>query len=317
MKLISSNENKIREFKRILPEMEIVKGKDLPEVKGTKEEVIIHKSILAGKDFIVEDTILKINGQEVIDIKWKVDSLTEGDKVEWITSLGYNDGESIHVYGGITKGFITTSRSTTGFAFDPFFIPEELFNLSLTDENYHLNNLTLEELNKMNLKDNYSARTKALLNLKEEKPLFVVKIRHVDEWHGEYQNNDIKPEKKEENFYKTFSILMEVLESQKDIKLIEGAIKFQLEKLENSCFNRLEVFFTKENIEKFLESRIHWKDQNFENYKIEDVILLLQKCLQDYNNTFITNKPCKMKYFIYLKGYVEYLKRKTLLIEKE
>jgi len=97
MKISTSNQNKINEIKRIFPNIEVVKGADLKEVLGTMDEVILYKSLDAGKDFVVEDTILTIDGQEVVDIRWnQKDKLKNTKKVSWIVSLGYNDGEKIY-----------------------------------------------------------------------------------------------------------------------------------------------------------------------------------------------------------------------------
>jgi inosine/xanthosine triphosphate pyrophosphatase family protein len=178
MILISSNETKIKEFKKYLGDLlTIESGKDLKEVKGTMDEVITYKSIEAGKNYIVEDTILIINGEEVVDIRWKLDTLKEGDEAIWITSLGYNIDDKIKVYRGIQKGIITLEKNLTGFAFDPYFIPVELSESS---------NLTLTEIGED--KQFYSARIKALKNLMNEKVEFEVNINDIEKWNGNYQN---------------------------------------------------------------------------------------------------------------------------------
>ena len=70
--LISSSQGKIKEFKEFVPHLEIQTGKDLPEVLGTMDEVIIYKSLLAGKDYLVEDTIVSIDNEEIVDIKFYI-----------------------------------------------------------------------------------------------------------------------------------------------------------------------------------------------------------------------------------------------------
>lgn len=79
----TSNKFKSQEFKKYLPSVKIKKGKDLDEVMGTKEDVIIYKSLDAGEGYLVEDTILIVNGEEIVDIRWKADELEEGDKATW------------------------------------------------------------------------------------------------------------------------------------------------------------------------------------------------------------------------------------------
>lgn len=170
MKLKTSNKNKALEFKLLFPELEIVEGEDKREVLGTLDEVIIYKTEIG---FITEDTVLAINGEVKVDIKWNINSLNEGDDVEWIVSLGYSDGEYIYISRGLTKGNITKKRGTDGFGFDPYFIPEGEIK-------------TLSELG--DKKELFSARKQALLNFKNGN--FVIKMKNSDlkEWTGLYQN---------------------------------------------------------------------------------------------------------------------------------
>lgn len=50
-KIISSNQNKINEYKRFgLSNLEVLNGKDIREVAGTSEEVISYKSLEAGEE---------------------------------------------------------------------------------------------------------------------------------------------------------------------------------------------------------------------------------------------------------------------------
>lgn len=175
--LSSSNESKINEFKEILPNLKTVVGKDIREVKGSMDEVIIYKTLEANKNEMVDDTILIVNGKEIVDIKWNIDKLKEGDKAIWVTSLGYNDGKNITVYRGEINGTITKNRGNEGIAFDPYFIPEG-------------SDFTLAELNKENLKKFYSARTFALLNFKNNKRYKNLKIDSIPKWKGKYQNEE-------------------------------------------------------------------------------------------------------------------------------
>ena len=187
MILCSSNEIKIKEFKQILGDLiEIEEGKDLEEVMGTSEEVILYKSILCGKGYVVEDTILEINGIEVVDIRSKVEDLKEGDKAVWITSLGYNNGEEIIIYRGIQEGIITRLRGDEGFDFDPYFIPKELFGTEDVGK-IDIRNNTLSELNSKGMKTIYSARAKALTNLIKDDRFLIESIENIPKWSGKYQ----------------------------------------------------------------------------------------------------------------------------------
>jgi len=183
MKLISSNETKLKEFQRIIPSIKIEKGLDLKEVQGTHEEVIIYKSIEAGKGTVVEDTILIINGEEIVDIKWKISQLkklhfnTDTIKASWQVLLGYNTGDTIEIYKGIVNGIIIPNSIDKGYGFDPYFLPDG-------------SDITLAKLEKEGNKDLYSARQKALIKLKHFKYYKKIKISDIPKWNGKYQNDN-------------------------------------------------------------------------------------------------------------------------------
>jgi len=181
MKLVSSNETKLKEFQRILPEMEILKGLDLREVQGTPEEVIIHKSLEAGKGTVVEDTILIIEGEEIVDIKWKIQELKKlpyhiAINASWQVLLGYNTGNKIEIYKGIVNGIIIPESKDEGYGFDPYFLPDG-------------SDVTLAKLEDEGNKDRFSARTNALVNLKMKRKEKVLRIKTIPKWTGKYQNN--------------------------------------------------------------------------------------------------------------------------------
>lgn len=167
----SSNEFKIKEFQKHLPNLRIEKGEDLDEVLGTKDDVIIYKSLDAGPNIIVEDTILIVNGEEFVDIRWRADELQVGDKATWVVSLGYNDGENIYVFRGSVNGRI--SSSAMGYGFGSKFYPEGMNTAMDFIENdiYY-----------------YSARKIAIENFKNNNPMYVVKISDIPEWTGKYQH---------------------------------------------------------------------------------------------------------------------------------
>ncbi len=84
IKLVTSNQQKLKEFQRYLPSLTVDKGLDLPEVNGTKEEVAIYKALHAGTDHMVEDTILIVDGQEIVDIRFKMDELSSSQNAIWV-----------------------------------------------------------------------------------------------------------------------------------------------------------------------------------------------------------------------------------------
>ena len=186
LKLLSSNENKLKEFKRIIPEIESIKGIDLDEVKADADTVVLYKAKDAykiakenglGKNegIIVEDTILEINGEEVVDIKfskiYKKEDFQDVD-AKWLVRLGLAINDKIYLFKGEIIGKIINKERGEGFGFDPYFIPEG-------------SSKTLAELGAE--KDNYSARKKALLAFKENNYYLEKDINDIPEWVGEYQ----------------------------------------------------------------------------------------------------------------------------------
>ncbi len=202
----TSNESKLKEIKRIVPGVESLPfAKDIEEVDGIIDEVILHKAkdariqnlIPVGTSIVVEDTIIRNldTGKDITDIKWNVDSLEEGTNVEWITSLALNDGINIYVFRGKQQGVVTRERGDEGFAFDPYFIPVELYqgyNKNYTRDNINYGKLypnnTLAELNNVGLKDMFSARSKALNYLAEFRVNYVFNLTTIKDWEGRYQN---------------------------------------------------------------------------------------------------------------------------------
>jgi len=177
MTLSTSNQNKIKEFKRMLGnEITIIEGADIKEVNGTMDEVIIHKAIDAGEDMLVEDTILIIDGKEVVDIRWnQADKLKNAKKAQWVVSLGYNSGSFIYVYRGIINGIIVEPLGE-GFGFDPYFLPDG-------------SDITLAQLEAEGNKDKFSARSMALFYLKHKNYSFIRDIKNTPAWTGTYQND--------------------------------------------------------------------------------------------------------------------------------
>jgi inosine/xanthosine triphosphate pyrophosphatase family protein len=187
MYLVSSNDKKLAEFRRLGLDIQIKKGLDLKEVQGTPDQVILYKALDAGKDMVVEDTILVIDGEEVVDIRWKLDQIKTAKDAQWVVSLGYNDGEYIHVYRGVIEGRLLSRRMVgilrflrilpngDNFGFDPFFVPDGTFR-------------TLDSLNKIGMKDQYSARRLAVCSLLDSHPIFSQKIIDIPDWTGKYQH---------------------------------------------------------------------------------------------------------------------------------
>lgn len=178
-KLVTSNKNKLEEFKRFgLSDLVIEKGRDLAEVDSNDMDVILYKSLAAGTMRIVDDTSLDIEDAQIgTNVRWLLDNIAEyaGRRAIWTVLLGKNTGTTIEVYKGTIEGYIVNRPVTTStFGFDSHFMPNGT-------------NQTLEELEQEGLKDQYSARKNAVMNLLDNDPVAVYPIDSIPEWTGTYQ----------------------------------------------------------------------------------------------------------------------------------
>ena len=136
--------------------------------------------IEAGSGKVIEDTSLHVEGSEEfgVDIRWQLDSLenVKGRSAEWLTLLGVNDGEKIHIFEGKVNGVITLPEEVydDSFGFDQFFTP--------------INNAkSLYQLEKEGKKDEFSARKKSVDSFVANTTIKVIKIESVPEWKGSWQ----------------------------------------------------------------------------------------------------------------------------------
>lgn len=182
MKIYTSNINKLNEFKRFGLDLEMVKGKDLDEVDGTPHEVITYKALDAGEGNLVEDTILIIDGKEVVDIREKMSQLDSfvGKKASWMVSLGCVIDDNLHTASAVVEGILKKPEvmPENAFGFDPYFFPVDC------NEGY-----SLAELEEMGLKDDYSARKVAVyVFLNRTVGFLSTPINIIPKWKGGYQN---------------------------------------------------------------------------------------------------------------------------------
>lgn len=178
IKISTSNQQKLREYKDMNLNFEVIKGKDLKEVKSDALTVAIYKAIDAGKNILVEDTILKINDKEIVDIRWKFDEVLKMDNpiIEWIVNLSIVDNDYVYVYTGVVHcDFIQSSFDPFGpHAFDPFLKPKGI-------------NETFYELDLKGIKKDFSPRSIATKKLLSGNYSYKEKVSKFKKWNGEYQ----------------------------------------------------------------------------------------------------------------------------------
>jgi XTP/dITP diphosphohydrolase len=176
-KLNTSNPGKFEEFKRLFNKYDAIletSHNDLKEIDADPIKVVAHKASQLGENIIVDDTSLDIEGASVgINIRWLLDHLPDyaGRKAVWTVLLAYHRGNQIYIYKGSISGTIVLPRGTTGFGFDPVFLPNG-------------STATLAE----SKPDLFNARAKAV----EALLVGNVWMKHpiIENWNGPWQKNN-------------------------------------------------------------------------------------------------------------------------------
>lgn len=179
-KIVTSNQNKLREFNRFGLPITAEAGKDLAEVNGSPIDVIIHKARDAGPMHIVEDTSFDVQGMDVgVNVRWLVDQLLtdeslSGRPASWTVLLGVNTGQEIQIFKGQIFGSVGTPEGE-GFGFDPIFYPKG-------------SDHSMAVLDSSGKKDHFSARKMAVDNMLAGQPLKTIPLSDISDWQGDYQH---------------------------------------------------------------------------------------------------------------------------------
>ena len=180
--LTSSNSQKIQEYQRFSgSKLRIEPGKDLEEVDGTPDEIIIHKALAAGPGRMVEDAIIVIDGKPMTDVRWRLHELLSGNvpphtPVVWEVRLGILHEGVVYAYLGQTHGTVVPF-DVPGFGIDPIF--------HVTDAG-----ATFAKLEQEERKDPWSARQFALESMITQTPYLTVNASTIKPWAGAMQNKD-------------------------------------------------------------------------------------------------------------------------------
>lgn len=178
--LVTSNPVKIAEYQRFSnTSLRIQCGEDLEEVDGTPDEVIVHKALAAGPGRMVEDAIMVIDGEPMVDIRWRLQGLLAGEikhpaKAIWQVRLGVLHEGVVYAYLGETHGTICP-YDTPGFGIDPIFLVDGIGK-------------TLSAMDKDGTKDPISARKLAFDCVVGKTPYLTIPASEVEPWAGKYQN---------------------------------------------------------------------------------------------------------------------------------
>jgi inosine/xanthosine triphosphate pyrophosphatase family protein len=179
LKIATSNDAKIKEFNRFGLNVVAEKGLDLKEVQSSSSlTVAAYKAIEAGEGVMVEDTVLEINGTEIVDIRYQMQHLKDciNNTARWIVTLAVVDGNAVKLSKGIINGTIRESDDhgkPDVFGFDAVFHPDGGEGLSL------------HQLEQANRKDDFSARKLAVIDFLQEPVELDLEL--FPKWEGEYQ----------------------------------------------------------------------------------------------------------------------------------
>jgi XTP/dITP diphosphohydrolase len=174
--LNTSNQDKMREFKRLFAKYKVSLGAlhaDLKEIDADPLTVVVHKASQLEEGILVEDTSLDVEGAFLgVNIRWLLEHLHQcvGRKAEWRTLLAHQKNGLIYVYEGKVTGTIVQPRGEGGFGFDPFFLPD----------NAHC---TLAE----SKPDDVNARAKAVAALIQDSYLAI--LPPIADWDGPWQHH--------------------------------------------------------------------------------------------------------------------------------
>lgn len=188
IQLTTSNKNKIAEFQRFGLPFEVAEGMDLKEVKGNLEDVILYKALDAGVGKLVEDTVLTVDHEEIVDIRWRLEELSQLDnpEIHWTTSLAVLEEDGfVYIYTYSLPCILVADADKVvpekdAFGFDPYLIPNV--------ENSDLRQ-TFYNLEKQGLKDLVSPRKMAVERMLSGVYFAKIKASMVPKWTGEYQHD--------------------------------------------------------------------------------------------------------------------------------
>jgi non-canonical purine NTP pyrophosphatase (RdgB/HAM1 family) len=178
---ITGNENKLKEVKAIMPEIEGC-NIDLPEIQEFDTKKIVEEKlkeaikVKPGENIIIEDQSLVIDGLNGLPgplIKWFMKSLGNegilklasifGDQsVKAVTTIGFcSDKGDINYFEAEIKGKIVPPKGDIGWGWDPIFQPEGY------DKTFA--QMTLEQKNELSMRRIAVEKLKEYLE-KKEKP---------------------------------------------------------------------------------------------------------------------------------------------------
>ena len=168
----SSNSKKIKDVNRLFPKLPTKLSVDLPEIIDSAFNTILYKTLLSNENEIIEDASVEIDGNLIIDIKWKLETITHEQTGVWYVYLGVKNNNKIYIYKAEQTGVFKApdkeniNSEQVVFAFDTYFKPDG------SVETFH-------ELKLKGLSDKFNVRKMALDNLFNNTSVNVVEIDDI------------------------------------------------------------------------------------------------------------------------------------------
>ena len=173
----TSNPGKFEEFKRLFAKSGCTletSHADLPEIDADHLSIVVYKASQLDANIIVEDTSLEVEGASIgTNIRWLLKHLQEyiGRKALWIVLLAIRQENEVLIYRGTVPGMIVKPKGTSGFGFDPYFLPNGAIK-------------TLAEFKP----DKFNARAKAVQDFITGQIWATRPV--MKEWQGPWQKNE-------------------------------------------------------------------------------------------------------------------------------
>lgn len=175
MHLLTTSSHKIAEYLSL--GIEAKRSDPFREVKGSLDEVVIYKVLQVPANILVEDTILRLDGEDIVESKYTLPPINVATDASWITSLGFHDGEQLYIYRGELSGRLNGPIPESTKSLATFFVPNGAER-------------TLQDLRDDGLGLQYSARRAAVDAFRESRPALVKLISEVPQWTGPFQDSD-------------------------------------------------------------------------------------------------------------------------------
>lgn len=181
-RLMTSNESKLKEFRRLGIDAEIGgPAADLVEPLADPLFTCAHKAFTCGPGSLCEDTRLDVDGADIgVLAKFLLEALPtlQGRRATFACCLALARDSDVVVWEGRVEGAIVDAMGAGGFGFDPFFAPDGG------------QGLRMGELDALGRKDEFSARARVCQSYLDSDPIAVFSFEELAKFQGPWQESE-------------------------------------------------------------------------------------------------------------------------------